>query len=78
LINGLPTGKDYFIGIVLVVKFTGHLSQCKGSLARVVFPFVSHLQWGWHGAERVLERGKVSVDKLFDVAFEYSLRELEA
>jgi hypothetical protein len=62
----------------LAVMMTGHLSQCKGSLARAAFPFVSHLQWGWHGAERALERGKVSVDKLFDIAFEYSLRELEA
>jgi hypothetical protein len=78
LISGLPTGTDYFIGVVLVVMMTGQLSQCKGSLARAVFPFVCHLKWGWHRVERALERGKVCVDKLFDIGFEYSLRELEA
>jgi hypothetical protein len=78
LVSGLPTGTDYFVGIVLVVMMTSHLSQMKGSLARAVFPFVCHLEWGWHSVERALERGKVCVDKLFDIAFEYSVRELGA
>ncbi|MCA1617638.1 MAG: hypothetical protein LC729_04590, partial [Acidobacteria bacterium] len=57
---------------------TGHLAQSKGSRARAVFPFVSHVRWGWHRAERALERGRVCVDELFDRAFEWCVTELEA
>lgn len=78
LIQPLPAGTDYFTGLVLIVMMTGHLAQAKGSLARAVFPFVCHLKWGWHSAERALERGKFSVDKLFEIAFEWSLTQLEA
>ena len=40
LIQVLPTGTAYWIGIVLIVMMTGRLMQCKGSLARAVFPLV--------------------------------------
>jgi hypothetical protein len=78
LIAVLPSGTDYFIAVVLIAMMSGHLSSAKGSLARAVFPFVCHLKWGWHSAERALERGKFCVDKLFDIAFEWSLETLEA
>lgn len=57
---------------------SGHLAQSKGSLARAVFPFVSHLQWGWHRAERALERGRFCIDELFERAFEWCVTELDA
>ena len=47
---------------------TGRLVQCKGSLARAALPFVFHLKWGWHRVERAMERGKFSLDDLFDRA----------
>ena len=78
LIQLLPAGTDYFIGTVLVVMLTGHLAQSKGSLARAVFPFVSHLRWGWHRAERALARGKFSVDECFDRAYHWSVQALAA
>lgn len=78
LVRGLPSGTDYFIGICLIVMMTGHLSGAKGSLARAVFPFVCHIRWGWHRAERALERGKLELDSLFEIAYEWSLTQLNA
>jgi hypothetical protein len=49
--------------------FTGQLVHHRGSLARAALPYVVHLRWGWHRVERVMERGKVSLDTLFDRAF---------
>lgn len=78
LIQVLPASTDYFIGVVLIAMMTGHLAQSKGSLARAVFPFVCHLRWGWHRAERALGRGKLCVDQLFDLAFQWSVETLAA
>lgn len=78
LVQGLPAGTDYFIGVCLIVMMTGHLSSAKGSMARAVFPFVCHLRWGWHRAERALERGKLELDSLFEIAYQWSLKELNA
>jgi len=69
LIQPLPSGTAFCIGVVLIVMMTGRLVQCKGSLARAVLPFVIHLRWGWHRVERAMERGKLSLDALFDRAF---------
>jgi len=68
LIQPLPAGTAYFIGVVLLTMMTGRLVHCKGSLAWAAFPFVLHLKWGWHRVERAMERGKVSLDALFDRA----------
>lgn len=78
LIQVLPAGTDYFLGVVLVAMLTGHLAQSTGSLARAVFPFVSHLRWGWHRCERALERGRVRMDELFDRSYEWCVTELAA
>jgi len=70
LIQPLPSGTAFCIGVVLlVVMMTGRLVQCKGSLARAVLPFVVHLRWGWHRVERAMVRGQFSLDALFDRAF---------
>jgi hypothetical protein len=69
LIRALPAGTAYFIGIVLITMFTGQLVHYRGSLARAALPYVVHLRWGWHRVERAMERGKVSLDALFDRAF---------
>lgn len=50
---------------------TGQLAQCKGSLARAVFPLVWSIKWGWHRVERAMERGIVSVDQLLERAFNW-------
>ncbi|MGK7951790.1 MAG: hypothetical protein AB4368_24135 [Xenococcaceae cyanobacterium] len=76
LIKILPKGTAYCIGIVLVVMMTGRLVESKGSLARAVLPFVFHLKWGWHRVERAMERGKVSLDDVFDRALEWCLANL--
>src|SRR5262244_4336328 len=68
LVCVLPAGTAYFIGIVLITMFTGQLVHHRGSLARAVLPYVIHLRWGWHRVERAMERGKVSLDALFDRA----------
>src|SRR5262245_6704184 len=52
---------------------TGQLVHHQGSLARAALPYVVHLRWGWHRVERALERGKVSLDALFDRAFTWCL-----
>ena len=69
LIRALPAGTAYFIGIVFITMFTGQLVHHRGSLARAALPYVVHLRWGWHRVERAMERGKVSLDALFDRAF---------
>ena len=76
LIQLLPCGTAYFIGVVLITMMTGRLAQCKGSLARAVLPLVVHLRWGWHRVERAMERGKLSLDALFDHAFDWCLGNL--
>ena len=68
LIQPLPCGTAYFIGVVLITMMRGRLVQCKGSLARAVLPLVVHLRWGWHRVERAMERGQLSLDTLFDRA----------
>src|SRR2546421_11987255 len=75
LIQTLPAGTAFFIGIVLIVMMTGRLVQTKGSLARAALPFVLHLRWGWHRVERAMERGKFSLDAMFDLASDWCLRQ---
>ena len=77
LIQTLPSGTAYGIGVVLIVMMTGRLMQYKGSLARAVLPFVVHLTWGWHRVERAMERGKFQLDALFDCAFQWCADQLE-
>jgi hypothetical protein len=36
-------------------------------------PYVVHLRWGWHRVERAMERGKMSLDALFDRAVTWCL-----
>jgi hypothetical protein len=77
LIQTLPSGTAYCIGIVLIVMMRGRLMQHKGSLARAVLPLVIHLRWGWHRVERAMERGKFLLDGLFDRAYEWCLTQLD-
>jgi hypothetical protein len=77
LIQALPSGTAYGIGIVLIVMMTGRLMQHKGSLARAVLPLVIHLRWGWHRVERAMERGQLLLDELFDHAYQGCLSNLE-
>jgi hypothetical protein len=77
LIQALPSGTAYCIGIVLIVMMTGRLMQHKGSLARAVLPLVLHLKWGWHRVERAMERGTLLLDELFDHAYQWCLSNLE-
>jgi hypothetical protein len=77
LIQALPSGTAYCIGIVLIAMMTGRLMQHKGSLARAVLPLVLHLKWGWHRVERAMERGKLLLDELFDHAYQWCLSNLE-
>ena len=76
LIQPLPSGTAFCIGIVLIVMMTGRLVQTKGSLARAVLPFVVHLRWGWHRVERAMERGAFSLDTMFDQAIDWCMRQL--
>jgi hypothetical protein len=76
LIHPLPSGTAYFIGIVLITMFTGQLVHHQGSLARAALPYVVHLRWGWHRVERAMERGKFSLDTLFDRALSWCLEGL--
>ena len=77
LIQTLPSGTAYGIGVVLSVMMTGRLRQYKGSRARAVLPFVVHLNWGWHRVERAMERGKCQLDALFAGAFPWCSNQLE-
>jgi hypothetical protein len=72
----LPIGTAYFIGIVLITMMTGQLVYHQGSLARAALPYVLHLRWGWHRVERAMERGKVPVDQLFELALEWCWKQL--
>jgi hypothetical protein len=76
LIQPLPSGTAFNIGIVLIVMMIGRLVQTKGSLARAVLPFVVHLRWGWHRVERAMERGAFSLDTMFDQAMDWCVRQL--
>ena len=76
LIQPLPSGTAFCIGVVLMVMMTGRLVQTKGSLARAVLPFVVHLRWGWHRVERAMERGKFSLDAMFDRASDWCLSQV--
>jgi hypothetical protein len=76
LIQPLPSGTAFCIGIVLIVMMIGRLVQSKGSLARAVLPFVVHLRWGWHRVERAMERGAFSLDTMFDQAMDWCLQQL--
>jgi hypothetical protein len=73
VIHAVPAGTAYFLGIVLITMFTGQLVHHQGSLARAALPYVLQLRWGWHRVERVMERGKVVLDILFDRAFSWCL-----
>ena len=76
VIHALPGGTAYFIGIVLITMFTGQLVHHQGSLARAALPYVFHLRWGWHRVERAMERGKVSLDALFEQAVTWCVASL--
>src|SRR5215471_5291099 len=76
LIQTLPAGTAFCIGIVFIVMMTGRLVQTTGTLARSVFPFVAHLRWGWHRVERAMERGKWSLDAVFERAHDWCLANL--
>jgi hypothetical protein len=76
LLQPLPSGTAFNIGIVLIVMMIGRLVQTKGSLARAVLPFVVHLRWGWHRVERAMERGAFSLDTMFDQAMDWCVRQL--
>ncbi len=76
VIRALPVGTAYFIGIVLITMFTGQLVHHQGSLARAALPYVLQLRWGWHRVERAMERGKMSLDALFDRAFTWCCESL--
>jgi hypothetical protein len=77
LIQTLPSGTGYGIGLVLIVMMRGRLMHHKGSLARAALPLVLELRWGWHRVERAMERGKFLLDGLFDWASEWCLTHLE-
>src|SRR5215831_19589547 len=76
LIQPLPSGTAFCIGVVLLVMMTGRLVQTKGSLARAVLPFVVHLRWGWYRVERAMERGTFSLDTMFDRVADWCLAHL--
>src|SRR2546425_9529778 len=76
LIQTLPSGTAYCIGVVLLAMMTGRLVQHRGSLARAVFPFVVQLRWGWHRVERAMERGKFSLDAMIELASDWCLRQV--
>lgn len=76
LIQPLPSGTAFCIGVVLIVRMTGRLVQTKGSLARAVLPFVVHRRWGWHRVERARERGTFSLDAMFDQAADWCLSQM--
>lgn len=76
LIQGLPAGTAYFIGVVLVTLFTGQLVHRQGSLARAALPYVVHLRWGWHRVERAMARGSLWLDALLDRATAWCLTHL--
>src|SRR2546429_4747010 len=76
LLQPVPSGTAFCIGVVLIVMMTGRLVQTKGSLARAVLPFGGHLRWGGHRVERAMERGTFSLDAMFDQAADWCLRQM--
>lgn len=76
LIQTLPAGTAYFIGIVLIVMMSGRLVESKGSLARAALPYVAKMKWGWHRVERAMARGAFSLDKMFDRMLDWCTAEL--
>src|SRR2546427_10829220 len=68
LIQPLPSGTPFCIGVALIVMMTGRLVQTKGSLARAVLPFVVYLRWGWHRVERAMPPRTVSLVAMVDQA----------
>lgn len=76
VIETLPTGTGYFIGIVMIVMMSGRLMQSKGSLARAALPFVWKMKWGWHRVERAMERGKFCLDAMFERMFNWCIDNL--
>jgi hypothetical protein len=42
-----------------------------------VLPCVVHLKWGWHRVERAMERGKLTLDDVFDGAFPWCPDQLD-
>lgn len=76
LLAALPTGTAYFIGVVLITMLTGQLVHRRGSLARAALPYVAHLRWGWHRTHRALERGKLSLDALFETTLTWCISQV--
>ena len=68
LLQLLPAGTAFCIGVVLRVMMTGRLVHPKGRWARATLPLVVHLHWGWHHVERAMERGTMVRDTLLDHA----------
>ncbi len=77
LIRTLPAGTAYFIGTVVLTMMTGQLVHYQGSLARAALPYVVHLRWGWHRVHRAMERGKFSLDAMFDSSLSWCIEHLE-
>lgn len=76
LIQTMPSGTAYFVGIVLIAMMSGRLMQSKGSLAKAVLPLVAEIKWGWHRVHRAMERGKFSLDECFERMFEWCVANL--
>ena len=76
LIQRMPSGTAYFMGIVIIAMMSGRLMQSKGSLARAVLPLVAEIKWGWHRVHRAMERGKFSLDECFELMCEWSIANL--
>ena len=76
LVCALPAGTAYCIGVVLIPMCTGQLVHHQGSLARAALPYVVHVRGGWHRVARALERGKVSLDALFERTLTWCLEAL--
>jgi hypothetical protein len=76
LIQLLPAGTAFCIGVVLRAMMTGRLGQHPGSLARAVLPFGVPLRWGWHRVARAMARGKRSLAALFAHAFPWCVAPL--
>src|SRR5262249_28073121 len=80
LVQLLPTGTAFFVGVVLIgvmtrrlVHHIGGLARRKVSLARATLLLGVHLHGGGHRVERAMERGKVVLDTLFDHAFTWCM-----
>src|SRR4029077_16337248 len=76
LIQTLPAGTAFFIGIVLIVMMTGRLGKTIRTWRRAPLHFVLHLRWGWHRVKRAMERGKFSLDAFLDRAYGWCVANL--